>query len=191
MTGKSYICTINAKANQMEKLVKQITKEIDEKYKTLFLDEEGNEYQTDWAEPRFENAGFELKAKSEFNNRNYTYKGKCKLLKVGVGNLFEERHIFLERQSKHRFYLNEEDFKTNFKAKAKVKPKAKSIVKEEAQPKATSKLKEVAKPKVKATSKAKAKTKPKAKETAVKKVKAIPKAKEAAKPKVKAKPKAK
>jgi hypothetical protein len=157
----------------MEKLVKQISKEIDEKFKTFFLDENGNEYQTDWAEPRFENVGFELKAKSEFNNRNFTYKGKCKLLKVGEGNVFEERHIFLDRQTKHRFYLNEEDFKANFKVKTKAKPKTKAPAK------------------VKEATKTKAKAKPKANETAVKKVKAIPKAKEAAKPKVKAKPKAK
>jgi len=103
----------------MEILVKQITKEIDEKAKTFFLDEKGNEYQIDWAEPRFENIGFQLKADSQFNNKNYSYKGKCKLLAIGQGNEFEERHIFLERKTKHRFYINAEEFAANFEAKVK------------------------------------------------------------------------
>jgi hypothetical protein len=107
----------------MEKLVRQKVKHIDEKMKTFFLDEEEIEYQIDWAEPRFENLGFQLKKASKFNNNNFTYKGKCKLLTVGEGNQFEERHIFLDRKTKHRFYLNAEEFKLNFKAKAK--PKAK------------------------------------------------------------------
>lgn len=108
----------------MEKLVKQISKEIDEKMKSFFLDEEGKEYQIDWAEPRFENAGFELKKASKFNNKNFSYKGKCKLQAVGKGNQFEERHIFLERKTKHRFYLNSEEFSAHFKKKTKSKPKA-------------------------------------------------------------------
>jgi hypothetical protein len=103
----------------MEILVKQITKEIDEKAKTFFLDEKGNEYQIDWAEPRFENIGFQLKADSQFNNKNYSYKGKCKLLAIGDGNEFEVRHIFLERKTKHRFYINTEEFEANFEAKIK------------------------------------------------------------------------
>ena len=110
----------------MEKLVKQVSKKIDEKMKTFFLDEKGNEYQIDWAEPRFENAGFQLKKASKFNNANFSYKGKCKLQAVGEGNPFEERHIFLDRKTKHRFYLNAEEFTANFKAKPKAKPKAKS-----------------------------------------------------------------
>lgn len=105
----------------MEVLVKQITKEIDEKLKTFFLDEEGNEYQIDWAQPRFENVGFQLKEDSKFNSKSYTYKGKCKLLAIGEGNEFEERHIFLDRQSKHRFYIDSEEFKANFEAKPKPK----------------------------------------------------------------------
>lgn len=110
----------------MEILVKQISKEIDEKRKTFFLDEEGNEYQIDWAEPRFENVGFQLKKASKFNNKGFAYKGKCKLLKLGEGNEFEERHIFLERNTKHRYYINTEEFATNFKKKAKAKPKTKA-----------------------------------------------------------------
>ena len=101
----------------MEVLVKQITKEIDEKFKTFFLDEKGNEYQIDWAEPRFENAGFQLKEASQFNSKSYAYKGKCKLLAIGDGNEFEERHIFLERKTKHRFYINLKEFDANFEAK--------------------------------------------------------------------------
>lgn len=103
----------------MEKLVKQISKEIDEKLKTFFLDEKGNEYQIDWAEPRYENAGYQLKQDSQFNSKDYTYKGKCKLLAVGEGNEFEERHIFLDRKTKHRFYINPEEFTANFEAKVK------------------------------------------------------------------------
>ncbi len=102
----------------MEVLVKQITKEVDEKPKTFFLDEKGNEYQIDWAEPRFENRGFQLKEDSKFNSKSYAYKGKCKLLAVGEGNEFEERHIFLERKTKHRFYINSEEFAANFDPKA-------------------------------------------------------------------------
>ena len=113
----------------MEKLVKQITKEIDEKFKTFFLDDKGKEYQVDWTEPRFENAGFQLKKASKFNSKAFTYKGKCKLLAIGKGNEFEERHIFLERETKHRYYLNAEEFVTNFKTKAKAKPKAKAKTK--------------------------------------------------------------
>ena len=109
----------------MEKLVKQITKEIDEKFKIFFLDEKGNEYQIDWGEPRFENAGFQLKKASKFNNKDFTYKGRCKLLTIGEGNEFEERHIFLERKTKHRFYLDSKDFTANFKAKPKAKQKPK------------------------------------------------------------------
>jgi hypothetical protein len=105
----------------MEKLVSQISKEIDEQFKSFYLDEEGNEYQIDWAEPRFENAGFQLKVKSKFNSRAFSYKGKCQLLAIGAGNKFEERHIFLEGKTKHRFYLNPEDFKANFKTKPKKK----------------------------------------------------------------------
>lgn len=101
----------------MEILVKQITKEIDEKRKIFFLDEKGNEYQIDWVEPRFENIGFQLKKGSKFNNKNFTYKGKCKLLVVGAGNEFEERHIFIERKTKNRYYINSEEFKTHFKKK--------------------------------------------------------------------------
>ncbi|NOQ75082.1 MAG: hypothetical protein GQ574_23920 [Crocinitomix sp.] len=103
----------------MEILVRQITKEIDEKAKTFFLDEKENEYQIDWADPRFENAGFQLKEASQFNNKGYTYKGKCQLLLLGEGNAFEERHIFLERKTKHRFYINPEEFAVNFEAKVK------------------------------------------------------------------------
>lgn len=101
----------------MEVLVKQMTKEIDEKSKTFFLDEKGNEYQVDWAQPRFENTGFQLKEDSEFNSKSYSYKGKCKLLAVGGGNEFEERHIFLDRKTKHRFYLNSDEFSENFETK--------------------------------------------------------------------------
>ena len=107
----------------MEKLVRQKVKQIDDKMKTFFLDEEGNEYQIDWAEPRFENTGFQLKKASKFNGKNFSYKGKCKLLTVGEGNQFEERHIFLERKTKHRFYLNSDEFTANFKAKPKSKTK--------------------------------------------------------------------
>ena len=103
----------------MEILVKQITKEVDEKRKTFFLDEKGNEFQIDWGDPRFENAGFQLKESSQFNNKNYAYKGKCKLLAVGNDAAeFEERHIFLERKTKHRYYINSEEFEANFEAKA-------------------------------------------------------------------------
>ena len=105
----------------MEVLVKQITKEIDEKPKTFFLDEKGNEYQIDWAEPRFENVGFQLKEESQFNNKGFNYKGKCKLLALGTGNEFEERHIFLERATKHRFYINSEEFNANFEVKTEKK----------------------------------------------------------------------
>lgn len=105
----------------MEILIKQITKEIEEKQKVFFLDADNNEYQIDWAQPRFENVGFELKVNSKFNNKTYTYKGKCKLLLVGEGNQFEDRHIFLNRQTKDRYYLNDKEFKTNFKKKAKKK----------------------------------------------------------------------
>lgn len=101
----------------MEILVNQITKEIDERAKTFFLDEKGNEYQIDWAEPRFENSGFQLKTDSQFNSKSFSYKGKCKLLAIGEGNQFEERHIFLERKTKHRFYINSEEFTINFEAK--------------------------------------------------------------------------
>ncbi len=87
--------------------------------KLFFLDEKGNEYQIDWAEPRFENVGFQLKESSKFNNKEYTYKGKCKFLMVGEGNKFEERHIFLERKTKHRFYINSDEFSVNFEAKVK------------------------------------------------------------------------
>ncbi|MFT5824172.1 MAG: hypothetical protein ACI8ZM_005438 [Crocinitomix sp.] len=103
----------------MEILVKQITKEIDEKPKTFFLDEKGNEYQIDWADPRFENAGFQLKEASQFNNKTFNYKGKCKLLALGEGNEFEERHIFLDRKTKHRYYINPVEFAENFEAKVK------------------------------------------------------------------------
>jgi len=103
----------------MEILVKQITKEVDDKMKTFFLDEKGIEYQIDWGQPRFENIGFQLKENSMFNNKGYTYKGKCKLLAVGKGNKYEDRHIFLERKTKHRYYINEEEFKANFESIAK------------------------------------------------------------------------
>ena len=106
----------------MEKLVKQVSKELDEKFKTFFLDEEDNEYLIDWAEPRFENSDFQLKKASKFNGKDFSYKGKCKLLKVGEGNEFEERHIFLDRKTKHRFYLNPEEFKAHFMKKPKIKP---------------------------------------------------------------------
>lgn len=105
----------------MEVLIKQITKEIDEKRKVFYLDEQENEYQIDWAEPRFENSGFELKKNSKFNNKTFSYKGKCKLLKVGKGNEYQERHIFLNRETKDRYYLNAEEFTTNFKKKTKKK----------------------------------------------------------------------
>ncbi len=103
----------------MEILVKQISKEIEEKSETFFLDEKGNEFQIDWAQPRFENAGFQLKQDSQFNNKSYAYKGKCKLLEVGEGNKFEERHIFLDRKTKNRFYINSDEFTANFEAKIK------------------------------------------------------------------------
>ena len=105
----------------MEILIKQITKEVEEKLKTFYLDKEGNEYQIDWAQPRFENVGFELKKNSIFNNKTYAYKGKCKLLLVGKGHEFNERHIFLNRQTKDRYYLNNEEFTANFKKKTKRK----------------------------------------------------------------------
>jgi len=60
----------------MEILIKQITKELDGKHKTFFLDEKDKEYQIDCAEPRFENAGFELKKNSKFNTKTFAYKGK-------------------------------------------------------------------------------------------------------------------
>ena len=111
----------------MEKLVKQISKEIDEKFKIFFLDEEGKEYLIDWTEPRFENIGFQLRKGSKFNTNAFTYKGKCRLLVVGKKKgEYEERHIFLERKTKHRYYLNAEDFLDNFKTKAKPKPKSKA-----------------------------------------------------------------
>jgi hypothetical protein len=107
------------KENIMEILVKQITKEIDEKLKTFFLDEKGNEYQIDWAEPRFQVVDFQLKEDSPFNSKDYTFRGKCKLLAIGKGNEFEERHIFQDRKTKHRSYLNSEEFTANFEAKVK------------------------------------------------------------------------
>ncbi|MFD1553353.1 hypothetical protein DNU06_06725 [Putridiphycobacter roseus] len=103
----------------MEILVKQITKEIEDKQKIFFLDENDQEYQIDWAQPRFENIGFQLKEDSQFNNKSFAYKGKCKLLAVGKGKEFEERHIFLNRQTKHRFYINEAEFEANFEPKVK------------------------------------------------------------------------
>ena len=103
----------------MEILIKQITKEINEKRKNFYLDENDNEYQIDWAQPRYENSGFQLKVNSKFNSKTYAYKGKCKLLKIGEGNQFEERHIFLNRTTKDRFYLNDDEFSANFKKKTK------------------------------------------------------------------------
>jgi hypothetical protein len=103
----------------MEILVNQVTKEIDEKFELFFLDEKCTEYQIDWAQPRFENVGFQLKTDSQFNSKDFSYKGKCKLMATGSGNEFEERHIFLERKTKHRFYINSEEFSANFEAKVK------------------------------------------------------------------------
>ena len=107
----------------MEKLVKQISKSVDGQMASFYLDEKSAEYQIDWAEPRFENAGFRLKKASKFNGKDFSYKGKCKLKKVGKGNQFEERHIFLDRKTKHRFYLNAEEFTKHFMAKPKNKTK--------------------------------------------------------------------
>ncbi|MFK8039210.1 MAG: hypothetical protein AB8B74_13030 [Crocinitomicaceae bacterium] len=102
----------------MEVLIKQITKEIDSKRKTFFLDKKGNEYQIEWGQPRFENTGYQLKEDSQFNNKTYSYKGKCKLLAVGEGNTFEVRHIFLDRKTKYRYYINEEEFTLHFESKS-------------------------------------------------------------------------
>ncbi len=108
----------------MEILVGQKTKQIGEKLKTFFLDEKGNEYQVDRADPRFENTGFQLKEKSKFNAKHFAYKGKCNLLAIGEGNEFKECHIFLDRKTKHRHYLNPEDFNAHFEAKTPPAKKA-------------------------------------------------------------------
>ena len=121
MEGLFQISSLQENTIIMEILIKQFTKEIDEKQKTFYLDENGTEYQIDWAQPRFENIGFELKKNSKFNNKTFTYKGKCKLLTVGEGNTFDDRHIFLNRQTKDRYYLNSEEFTANFKKKTKKK----------------------------------------------------------------------
>lgn len=105
----------------MEKLVSQKLKVVDEKMTTFFLDEKGKEYRVERSEPRFENVGFQLKEDSEFNNKEYTYKGKCKLLVPGKGKEFEVRHIFIDRKTKDRYYLNSEEFTANFEEKEKTK----------------------------------------------------------------------
>ena len=99
----------------MEILVKQITKEIDEKRKTFFLDEKGIEFQLDWVEARYENIGYKLKENSQFNNKGFIYKGRCKLKAADdTSGEFDQRHVFVEKQTKNRYYLNSEEFEANF-----------------------------------------------------------------------------
>lgn len=98
----------------MEILVGQTTKLIEEKHKTFFLDEAGNEYIVDWVEARFENKGFKLKEDSQFNSKKFIYKGKCKISAVNDSSELSPRHIFVEKKTKNRYYLDSAEFEANF-----------------------------------------------------------------------------
>jgi hypothetical protein len=102
----------------MEILVKQVAKEIDKKMKTFFLDETGTAYELDWVNQRYENKGFQLKEFSKFNTKDFLYKGTCQLKLASDDKAkYSSRHIFMEKASRNRFYLNDKEFSEHFEVK--------------------------------------------------------------------------